>query len=69
MNKTELIEKVSSTAEITKAEAMKVVNATLEGITEGLVALVWAAVSSYFFFDGGAAASVVTVKKIRLFMP
>ena len=38
MNKTELIEKVSSTAEITKAEAMKVVNATLEGITEGLVA-------------------------------
>ncbi|MBR1927812.1 MAG: carbon starvation protein A, partial [Bacteroidales bacterium] len=24
-------------------------------ITEGLVALVWAAVSSYFFFDGGAA--------------
>lgn len=25
-------------------------------ITEGLVALVWAAVSSYFFFDGGAAA-------------
>lgn len=25
-------------------------------ITEGIVALVWAAVSSYFFFDGGAAA-------------
>ena len=25
-------------------------------ITEGLVALIWAAVSSYFFFDGGAAA-------------
>ena len=25
-------------------------------ITEGLVALVWAAVASYFFFDGGAAA-------------
>lgn len=25
-------------------------------ITEGLVALVWAAVSSYFFFDGGAEA-------------
>ena len=25
-------------------------------VTEGLVALVWAAVSSYFFFDGGAAA-------------
>lgn len=24
-------------------------------ITEGLVALIWAAVSSYFFFDGGAA--------------
>ena len=24
-------------------------------VTEGLVALVWAAVSSYFFFDGGAA--------------
>ena len=24
-------------------------------ITEGLVALVWAAVASYFFFDGGAA--------------
>ena len=24
-------------------------------ITEGMVALVWAAVSSYFFFDGGAA--------------
>ncbi len=25
-------------------------------ITEGLVALIWAAVASYFFFDGGAAA-------------
>jgi carbon starvation protein CstA len=25
-------------------------------ITEGLVALIWAAVSSWFFFDGGAAA-------------
>ena len=25
-------------------------------VTEGLVALVWAAVSSYFFFDGGATA-------------
>ena len=25
-------------------------------ITEGVVALIWAAVSSYFFFDGGAAA-------------
>ena len=25
-------------------------------ITEGLVALIWAAVSSYFFFDGGATA-------------
>ena len=25
-------------------------------ITEGIVALIWAAVSSYFFFDGGAAA-------------
>ena len=25
-------------------------------ITEGMVALIWAAVSSYFFFDGGAAA-------------
>ena len=38
MNKLELIEKVSSKAEITKAEAAKVVNATLESITEGLVA-------------------------------
>ena len=26
-------------------------------ITEGIVALIWAAVSSYFFFDGGAAAA------------
>ena len=38
MNKQELIEKVSSKSEITKAEAAKVVNATLESITEGLVA-------------------------------
>ena len=38
MNKQELIEKVSSKAEITKAEAAKVVSATLESITEGLVA-------------------------------
>ena len=38
MNKLELIEKVSSKAEITKAEATKVVNATLESITEGLAA-------------------------------
>ena len=38
MNKQELVEKVASKAEITKAEAAKVVNATLEGISEGLVA-------------------------------
>ena len=38
MNKTELIEKVSSKAEITKVEAGKVVAATLDSITEGLVA-------------------------------
>ena len=38
MNKVELVEKVSSKAEITKAEAAKVVNATLESITEGLQA-------------------------------
>ena len=38
MNKTELIEVVSSKAEITKAEALRVVNATLEAINEGLAA-------------------------------
>ena len=38
MNKTELIEVVSSKSEITKAEAINVVNATLDAITEGLVA-------------------------------
>lgn len=38
MNKTELIEAVASKAEITKAEAIKVVNATLESINAGLVA-------------------------------
>ena len=38
MNKVELVEKVSSKAEITKAEAAKVVNAALESITEGLAA-------------------------------
>ena len=37
MNKTELVEVVSSKAEITKAEALKVVTATLDGIIEGLV--------------------------------
>ena len=37
MNKTELIESVSSKAEITKAEAARVVAATLESISEGLV--------------------------------
>jgi len=31
-------------------------------ITEGVVALVWAAVSSYFFFDGGAAEVGSTLK-------
>ena len=38
MNKTELINTVAAKAEITKAEAAKVVSATLESITEGLVA-------------------------------
>ncbi len=38
MNKQELVEKVASKAEITKAEDAKVVNASLEGIREGLVA-------------------------------
>ena len=38
MNKLELIETVASKAQITKAEAGKVVAATLESITEGLVA-------------------------------
>ena len=37
MNKTELIEVVSSKAEITKAEAQKIVNITLDSITDGLV--------------------------------
>ena len=37
MNKTELVEVVSSKAEITKAEALRVVNAVIEGINEGLV--------------------------------
>ncbi len=37
MNKTELVEVVSSKAEITKAEALKVVTATLDGIIDGLV--------------------------------
>ena len=37
MNKTELIDVVASKADITKAEAMKVVGATLDAITEGLV--------------------------------
>ena len=36
MNKKELIEVVSSKAEITKAEAGRVVNAVFDGITEGL---------------------------------
>ena len=31
-------------------------------ITEGVVALIWAAVSSYFFFDGGAAEVGSTIK-------
>ena len=38
MNKTELVEVVSSKAEISKAEALKVVTATLDGIVNGLVA-------------------------------
>ncbi len=37
MNKLQLVEKVAAKAEITKAEAAKVVNATLESITETLV--------------------------------
>ena len=37
MNKRELIETVSSKAEITKKEADSVVNATLDAIIEGLV--------------------------------
>ena len=37
MNKSELIDVVSSKAEISKAEAIKVVNATLDAITDGLV--------------------------------
>ena len=36
MNKLELIETVASKAEVTKAEATRIVNATLESITEGL---------------------------------
>ena len=36
MNKTELVEVVSSKAEITKAEALKAVNAVFDGINEGL---------------------------------
>ncbi len=38
MNRQELIEKVSSKAEITKVEAAKVVGATLDSIIEGLEA-------------------------------
>ena len=37
MNKTELVEVVSSKAEITKTEAQKVVTATLDAIIDGLV--------------------------------
>ncbi len=37
MNKKELVEVVSSKAEITKAEAQKVVSAVLDAVTEGLV--------------------------------
>jgi len=37
MNKTELIEVISSKAEITKAEAQKVLNVTLEAIVDGIV--------------------------------
>ena len=37
MNKTELVEVIASKAEISKAEALKVLNATFEGIGEGLV--------------------------------
>ena len=36
MNKTELIEVVSSKAEVTKAEAGRVVNAVLDAVNEGL---------------------------------
>lgn len=36
MNKTELVEVISSKAEITKAEAAKVLGAALDGIIEGL---------------------------------
>ena len=36
MNKTELVEVISSKAEITKAEAGKVLGAALDGIIEGL---------------------------------
>ncbi len=38
MNKTELVEVVSSKAAVTKAEAQKVVTATLDAIIEGIVA-------------------------------
>ena len=38
MNRTELIEVISSKAEITKAEAGKVLGATLDAIIEGLAA-------------------------------
>ena len=38
MNKTELVEVVSSKAEITKAEALRVVNAVFDGINEGMKA-------------------------------
>ena len=37
MNKTELVEVVSSKAEISKAEAQKVVTATLNAIIDGVV--------------------------------
>ena len=37
MNKTELVEVVSSKAEITKAEALKVVTITLDAIIDGIV--------------------------------
>jgi len=37
MNKTELIEVISSKAEITKAEAQKVLNVTLDAIVDGIV--------------------------------
>ena len=38
MNKTELVEVVSSKAGVTKTEAQKVVTATLEAIVQGVVA-------------------------------